>query len=261
MACGLPIKEFYRPGADADKSTYSIETQIEEGKRYKVYIRGRFLVLDIDRNHADGGDGLLNLYRHLENIGKPKTLLPAYMADIGKGRFPFYTQTPSGGLHLYFRYVGKYITGSLAPDVELKNLQVSAGWKPGAGHTPRPYILHGEIEDAPLLPAFILEKITPLKADGPGRDSPAYRPSWAEKKGSGAWGRPSWALIVEWTDKDNRAGAGRNNRAYSLALHAATHDWPKEDTLQNLENEPSIEGLPYAEIKSVVNSAYKKGNR
>jgi hypothetical protein len=244
-AHGLPIKEFYKPGADADATTYSVETPTEQGKRYKVYIRGRFLVLDIDRNHQNGGDGLAALYKHLESIGKPRVLLPAFMRDIDQGSFPFYTQTPSGGLHLYFRYNGRYVTGSLAPDVELKNLQVSTGWKEG-----KPYILCGEIGNAPLLPAFILEKITPPKPEGIG-----YRPSWQEKK---EWGRPSWALIGEWTDKDNKAGAGRNNRAYSLALHAASHDWSKEDTFAALQAEPSIDGLPIAEIRSAVNSAYKR---
>jgi hypothetical protein len=244
-AHGLPIKEFYKPGADADAATYTTETPTEEGKRYKVYIRGRFLVLDIDCNHRSGGDGLENLYRHLESIGKPRALLPAFMRDIDHGRFPFHVQTPSGGLHLYFKYTGRYITGSLAPDVELKNLQVSAGWKEG-----KPYILSGNIEDAPLLPAFILEKIMPLKME-----CPDYRPSWQEKK---EWGRPSWVLIIEWTDKDNKAGAGRNNRAYSLALHAATHSWDQADTLTALEAEPSIDGLPLSEITSAVDSAYKR---
>jgi hypothetical protein len=63
---------------------------------------------------------------------------------------------------------------------------------------------------------------------------------------------------VAWTDKDNRAGAGRNNRAYSLALHAASHDWSEEDTLTALQAEPSIGDLPVSEITSVVNSAYKR---
>lgn len=130
-AHGLPIKEFYQPGADADAATYSAAVPITQGKRYKVYIRGRFLVLDIDRNHHNGGDGLAALYKHLESIGKPRALLPAFMQNIDQGQFPFYTQTPSGGLHLYFKYTGPYVTGSLAPDVELKNLQVSAGWKEG----------------------------------------------------------------------------------------------------------------------------------
>jgi hypothetical protein len=244
-ANSLPIKEFYQPGADADAATYSLETLTEQGKRYKVYIRGRFLVLDIDRNHKDGGDGLVALYKHLENIGKPRAMLPTFMRDIDRERFPFYTQTPSGGMHLYFKYTGHYITGSLAPNVEVKNLQVSAGWKAG-----KPYILHGNIEDAPLLPAFILEKITPPKGE-----PPSYHPSWQEKK---VWGRPAWSLIVAWTDKDNRAGAGRNNRAYSLALHAASHEWPKEDTLAALQAEPSIGDLPVSEITSAVNSAYKR---
>jgi hypothetical protein len=100
------------------------------------------------------------------------------------------------------------------------------------------------------VPAFIWAKITPPKTE-----APHYRPSWQEKK---TRGRPAWGLIVEWTDKDNRAGAGRNNRAYSLALHAASHDWNKEDTLTALQSEPSIGDLPVSEIKSAVDSAYKK---
>jgi hypothetical protein len=253
-AHGLALKDFYTPGADADAANYSTAQTFTEGRRYKLYIRGRFLVLDIDRNHKDGEDGLANLYRHLESIGKPRALLPAYMQDIDKGLFPFYTATPSGGMHLFFRYNGPYIVGSLAPAVDLKNLQVSAGWKVSSQTgKPAPYVLHGEIENAPLLPAFILEKITPPQAE-----PPAYRPSWEEKK---VYGRPTWELVKEWTDKDNRGGGGRNNLAYSLALHAANHGWPQADTLTALENEPSIDGLPFSEIRSAVNSAYKRSHK
>jgi hypothetical protein len=254
-AHSVPVKPFYTPGADADARTYSAETPLEAGKRYKVYIRGRFLVLDIDRNHKDGGDGVKNLYKHLESIGKPRPLLPAFMQDLENGVFPFYMETPHGGLHLYFRYTGPYVVGSLAPDVELKNLQVSAGYKlfPGSGGQLKPYILHGNIEDAPLLPAFILEKIFP-----PAAAQPVYKPSWQEKKDF-SHSRPSWALIVEWTDKDSfKAGAGRNNRAYSLALHAANHGWDKQDALEALQHEPSIGDLPQREITSAVNSAYRR---
>jgi hypothetical protein len=249
-AHGLPIKDFYKPGADADKANYSTAEPIEPGRRYKVFIRGRFLCLDIDRNHKDGKDGIAELYAHLETIGEPRELLPACLKDIDRGSFPFFTETPSGGLHLWFKYAGPYVTGTLAPDVELKNLQVSAGWKEHNGK-PAPYILHGDIEAAPVLPAFILAKITPPKA----ASAPPYRPPWQEKK---EYGRASWALIVTWTDQDGRGGAGRNNRAYSLALHAKSHDWPQADTLAALQNEPSIEGLPFREIQTAVKSAYRE---
>jgi hypothetical protein len=234
-AHGLPLKPFYTPGADADPATYSASPAFEQGKRYKVFIRGRYLVLDIDRNHKDGVDGVSQLYAYLESVGKPRALLPSYLVDIDKGSFPFYTETPSGGLHLWFKYSGPYVVGSLAPAVELKNLQVSAGWKffPDSTGQPKPYILHGGLEAVPRLPAFILARITPPKAPEP----PAYRPSWQEKR---EYGRPTWELITQWTDKDGRGTEGRNSRAYSLALHAANHGWPQGETQNALENEPRI---------------------
>ncbi|MDR0390000.1 MAG: bifunctional DNA primase/polymerase [Spirochaetaceae bacterium] len=244
-AHGIPIKDFYKPGADADVKTYSVATPLVQGKRYKAYIRGSFLCLDLDRGHKDGGDGVANLYRQLESMGKPHALLPAYLKDIDRGTFPFYTKTPSGGYHLFFKYPGPYITGTLAPDVEILTLRVSAGWKDG-----KPYILHGNLDTAPHVPAFIIDAIKPPQAR-----TPKYRPYTPEKK---EWSRPSWALITEWTDRDRRAGAGRNNRAYSLALHAASHDWPQAETLAALQSDLSIDGLPQAEIQTAVNSAYKR---
>jgi hypothetical protein len=242
---GLPIKDFFKSGADADATTYSTKTPIEPGKWYKVFIRGRFLCLDIDRNHKDGEDGIANLYRQLERIGKPRALLPDYMRDIERGSFPFFTQTPNGGLHLFFKYTGNYITDSFTTAVECKNLQISAGWKDGT-----PYVLHGDIEAAPPLPLFIRAAIQP-----PQKKPPEYRPYRQEKK---EWGRPSWNKIIEWTDKDGRGSGGRNEYAYSLALHAASHDWPENETLDALRGEPYLDGLPEKELKTAVQSAYKR---
>jgi hypothetical protein len=242
---GVPIKDFYKPGADADVKTYSTATPIEQGKRYKAFIRGRFLCLDLDRGHKDGGDGVANLYSRFESLGKPRALLPPYLKDIDGGSFPFYTKTPSGGYHLFFKYPGLYVTGTLAKGVEIKTLQVSVGWKDG-----KPYVLHGNLDATPHVPAFIIDAIKP-----PQTHDPEYRPYTSEKK---EWGRPTWTLIREWTEKDGRAGAGRNNRAYSLALHAATHDWPQAETLAALQSEPNIDGLSQAEIQTAVNSAYKR---
>lgn len=239
----IPLKDFYKPGADANANTYSTATPIEQGKRYKAYIRGRFLCLDIDRGHKSGVDGVANLYNLFESMEKPRHLLPPYLRDIDRGNFPFYTKTPNGGYHLFFKYCGPYVTGMLAEGVEVKNLQVSAGWKDR-----KPYILYGELEKAPYVPAFIIDAIIP-----PQTHIKEYRPYTPEKK---EWGRPSWALITEWTDKDGRAGAGRNNRAYSLACHAATHKWSQAETLAALQSDSSIDGLPQKEIQSAVNSAY-----
>ena len=244
---GVPIKDFYKPGADADVKTYSTATPIEQGKRYKAFIRGRFLCLDLDRGHKDGGDGVANLYSRFERLGKPRALLPPYLKDIDGGSFPFYTKTPSGGYHLFFKYPGLYVTGTLAKGVEIKTLQVSVGWKDG-----KPYVLHGHMSAAPLLYDFIEKRLPKPRSPA----EPHFTPLGKNKEkfeGATAWGK-----IVEWTDADGKGSAGRNEWAYSAALHAKTHNWNQSDTLGALQRESRIEGLPETEIISAVNSAWRK---
>ena len=212
-----------------------------------------FLCLDIDRGHADGIDGLKELYTFFDSIGKTRENLPPVLRYLPES-FPCYVTTPSGGFHLYFKYTGPKSWGLFAGvrGVEIKHMKPGLT-APGSRKPSGEYTLYGELENAPLLPAFIKNRLTLPKEErpagyiGPGREKKKY-------------GAASWEKIREWVDADSAGGfAGRNARAFAFAVKARTHGWEKTDTLRALRGEPSVEGLPETEYITVVNSAYAKG--
>jgi hypothetical protein len=58
------------------------------------------VVIDIDRGHSNGEDGVENFYKWLEEVGIYRPDLPSFLQDIKT--YPCYVSTPSGGLHVYF---------------------------------------------------------------------------------------------------------------------------------------------------------------
>jgi hypothetical protein len=208
-----------------------------------------FFCLDIDVKN--GKNGIADFYQILESWGKPREKLPAALREL-PGSFPCYVETPSGGLHIYFKYRGP-TTGKLLSknyeSVEIKyggrTITIPGSRKPGGE-----YILHGSLDNAPELYGFITDNLP-----RPEKEPKKYIPMGKEKK---QW-ETTWSKICEFTDIDGQAGAGRNNRAYSLALHAKTHGWSEADTLDALKGEPSISGLPVTEIITAVQSAFRKG--
>jgi hypothetical protein len=209
------------------------------------------LCLDIDRKN--GKDGIEEFYAWAEKTaGKPRHLLPAIFRDI-PASFPVFVETPSGGVHLYFRYSGGKPRGKLlspdTPAVEIK--QGPPGLtSPGSYKNGKPYILRGDIGQAPPLPAFILAEIEPQKAK-----TAAYVPRAETKK---EWGKPSWDKIREWTEADG-AGAGRNDRAFNLARHARNHGYTESETMASMRGETYLDGLPEKEIETAVHSAFSRG--
>jgi hypothetical protein len=252
---GIGIKHWYDRSLDNDAANYSLDPTLwRYGERYKAFIRRRFFVLDIDRKPADiaadpeHGDGLRNFEAFLTRIGKPPALRPQALRNIAAGSFPCYVTTPSNGLHLYFKYAGPPVKGILATHVEIKTWTITA---PGSFKDGKPYRLHGSMSDAPPLYSFgfILDAF-PKPKEAPVKQ---FRPLQEKKD----WGLPSREQLVKWTDADGRGTAGRNEWTYSFALHAKSHRWDKTNTLEALENEPRISGLPEQEIISAVESAYR----
>jgi hypothetical protein len=105
LAAGIGIKEFFAKSKDNDPAAYTADIQAvkaaweRRARRFKAFVRGRFLAIDIDR-HPGKADGLETFYRLF-----PRETLPEELKDI-PGSFPCYVLTPSGGYHLYFRYDG-----------------------------------------------------------------------------------------------------------------------------------------------------------
>jgi hypothetical protein len=154
---------------------------------------------------------------------------------------------------LYFKYRGPKSWGLFANvrGVEIKHMKPGLT-APGSRKSAGEYVLYGGLDAAPLLPAFIKNRLTLPKEERP----PGYIGSGREKK---KYGAASWEKIREWVDTDG-SYAGRNARAFAFAVKARTHGWEKSDTLRALHMEPSIEGLPETEYISVVDSAYTKGS-
>jgi hypothetical protein len=207
------------------------------------------LCLDIDRKN--GKDGIEEFYLWAEQAGKPRHLLPRNLQDMPHN-FPCHVSTPSGGYHLYFSYQGaKLQKKPLSPGTPAVEIIHGAPGlvSPGSHKNGLPYILHGEIENAPPFPAFILASIEP-----PGQTAAVYIPHAPCKK---EWGKPSWDKIREWTEIDG-TGAGRNDRAFNLARHARNHGYTEAETLEAMRWEPSLDNLPEKERISAVQSAFSK---
>jgi hypothetical protein len=213
---------------------------------YFIPANSGLLCLDIDRK-----DGIVELYAWAERTGKPGHLLPRFLQDL-PANFPCYVQTPSGGLHLYFSYSGgKVQRKTLSPEtpgVEIKH-GAPGLTAPGSYKNGTPYILYGDLETAPPLPAFILAAI-----ELPKPQAAVYIPQPQRKK---AWGKPAWDKIREWTEMDG-TGAGRNDRAFHLACHARNHGYTEAETVDALRGEPCLDGLQVKEIETAVHSAFSK---
>ncbi|MDR1107230.1 MAG: bifunctional DNA primase/polymerase, partial [Treponema sp.] len=160
LAAGIGIKEFFAKSRDNDPAAYTTDVQKiaslwnEGQRRFKAFIYGRFLAVDIDR-HPGKADGLENFYKLFL-----REILPEELRNLPES-FPCYTQTPSGGFHLYFRYEDPELKlRELAPGIEIKEWQITT---PGSRRENGDYILHGEFADAPPLYGLILDVIEDSK--------------------------------------------------------------------------------------------------
>lgn len=117
-------------------------------RKYGTYVKdNNHVLIDLDRNHKDGADGVKSFYDycHKENIYIPP------WEEIT------HVKTPSGGLHLYFRYTGKKVFKSKAflpgVDIKYKGIGYIGSKKNGS------YRLYGDMGNTPILPVQLVERI------------------------------------------------------------------------------------------------------
>ena len=172
MPC-VPVEDDpkrYRPIVGKDKWDSTATSDIDRIKKYQdgtlwpnvtvclfrfIPSEAGLLCLDIDKNHSDGADGEANFYRLLRARGYDP--LPLMLRDLRA--FPVRVETPNGGLHLYFSYNGQAIKkAKLAEGIEVFHVDplTAAGSRKESGE----YVLYGELDNAPPLPAELLEIIT-----------------------------------------------------------------------------------------------------
>ena len=209
--------------------------------------------LDLDRGHDDGGDGLASF---LELFKREGQLLPAYFADLENGSFPAWTRTPSGGLHLYFKYRGarRYPHQYLAPDVEAFHTG-NALTAPGSAKASGAYVFTGDLDAAPILPPIIERRLTPAPSSSAAA---APRPVFTFVLDRRP-GPPPLELIAQWARDDGRHGGSRNRLCFEIARRAARdgYDYSAAAVKDFIRGLPDVAGLPEREIDTAVNSAFK----
>ncbi|GHT43698.1 hypothetical protein AGMMS49921_12210 [Endomicrobiia bacterium] len=118
-----------------------------------------YLIIDIDRNHADGIDGLELFYTFFEKIGKTRDTMPQAMQNIERGSFPCFLSTPSGGFYLYFKFNQDVKVKTTLDAKGIDILYTKQAAAAGSIKLKGEYILHGKLTDAPILYGFIKKHI------------------------------------------------------------------------------------------------------
>ncbi len=204
---------------------------IARKRRFKAIIRGRFFALDIDRKPGKP-DGLKIFYQMF-----PRETLPAELQEL-PGTFPCYTQTPSGGFHLFFRYEGAELKlRELAPTIEIKEWQITA---PGSHKENGEYILHGELNKAPPLYGLIIDAIEKIKRKKEQTKAERSRPRAAAD-------RPTRFTTPRITLDDLASEAvsaysGHHDRQVSFAGKACRCNFSGAEALSFAQSRPDIFG-------------------
>ena len=239
IAAGIGIKPFWAKGGDNDPDAYTTDTQqiaamwTDGVRRFKAFVRGKFLVIDIDRKPGKP-DGLKTFY-----LLFPKKNLPAELRDLPDS-FPCYTKSPSNGFHLFFKYEGPELKlRELAPGVEIKEWQITC---PGSRKENGEYVLHGELNDAPPLYGLIIDAIEETKQKKEQARAERSRP-----KVNAAADRPMRFKKPRIT-LDDLAGeavaayAGNHDRQVSFAGKAFRFKFSRSDALAYVKSRPDIFG-------------------
>jgi len=251
---GLGIKFFFAKGADSDPGAYTTDlTKIaafwkNEQRYFKAFIRGRFVVIDIDRKPGKP-DGLETFYRLF-----PRETLPEELRNLPTS-FPCYVKTPSNapsnGFHLYFRYEGPELKlGELAPSVEIKETQITC---PGSRREDNgEYILYGELSNAPPLYGLLIDAIEVRKEAkkeerAPKKNKAAAHPAQFEKPR---------ITLDDLADEAIAAYAGHHDRQVSFSGRACRCKFSGAETVNYVKSRPDIFGND-ADTEGVIKSVFK----
>lgn len=159
--------------------------------------KNNLFVIDIDRGntHANKSDGISNFMQLIENAGLGNRNCFIHFPE----NFPCYTQTPNGGLHLYFK--DSYITHETAgrfdsnilksKNIEMKyNTKVTAA---GSVLNGREYVMRGKLNAVQNITLDILDALIKEKPK-----KTQYR--HFEKKAGGKWNDTPEGIISKATE-------------------------------------------------------------
>jgi hypothetical protein len=254
VAAGIGIKPFFAVSKDNDPSAYTSDLGKiaamwnDDQRRFKAFIRGRFLALDIDRKPGKP-DGLETFYRIF-----PRETLPAELQEL-PGSFPCYVQTPSGGFHLYFKYEGPEVNlRELAQGIEIKEWQITC---PGSRRENNgEYILYGELNKAPPLYGLIIDAIEETK-----RRKEQAKAERSKSRKKAAADRPVQFTQPRFTLDDLAqeavaANAGHHDRQVSFAGRACRCKFSGADALAYVKSRSDIFGND-SDTENTILSVYR----
>ena len=200
----------------------------------------------------DAKEGKENGLKELLKVFDPQTL-PDELTDI-EGNFPFYVETPNNGYHLYFKYTGPPIKGTkLFPGIETKHGSPGLT-SPGSTKEGKPYILHGELKDAPPLFGLILDCI---------QKRGLIKTETKEPPQKAAADRVTKSPARAWTDKPRitmdglaaETSGGNHDRQVQFAGKCCRCKFSFADCLSYVKANPVIFGSG-ADTESTIKSVY-----
>jgi len=253
IAARTGIKFFFVNSEDNNPAAYTTDLQEITGlwnqgkRRFKAFIRGRFLVIDVDRKPGKA-DGLETFYRLF-----PRQTLPAELLNLPEA-FPRYVTTPSGGFHLYFKYTGPELKlRELAPGVEVKEWQITA---PGSCCEKGDYILHGELNNAPPLYGLIVDAIEAAKRKKEREKEERQKPKSRTRAAADMQFTQSRITLDDLAHEAVAAYAGNHDRQVSFAGRACRCKFSGADTLSYVKSRADIFGND-PDTDNTILSVYK----
>ena len=217
-------------------SLQGLKYWIDNGIEQFIFIpkEAGFLCFDLDRNHADGADGVSNFYSWLKENGLEQ--IPIFK-NLDGGSFPTYTTTASGGLHLYFKCTANLKTFAIiAPGVEIKynGLNITAG---GSVKNGKAYSLHGELNKAPIIPAPLLLKLSKVLSKEPPKQTPRpYGNKYQAREKRGF----TIDQLLDFARQDSEGGS--HNIILQMAGRLKRAGYSEADTIAIIEATPEHQG-------------------
>jgi hypothetical protein len=253
LAAGVGIKPFFAKSKDNDPAAYTADLKkaaelwSEGQRRFKAFIRGHFLVVDIDRKSGKP-DGLEAFYRLFS-----RETLPAELQEL-PGSFPCYVQTPSSGFHLYFRYEGPELNlRELAPGIEIKEWQITC---PGSRRENGEYVLHGELDKAPPLYGLITDAIENTKRKKEQAKAEHSRPRTKAAADRPVQYKKPRITLDDLAGEATDAHAGNHDRQVSFAGRAFRCKFSGAETLAYVKSRPDIFGND-ADTENTILSVFR----
>ncbi len=215
------------------------------------------LILDLDRGntHANQADGIENFTRLVQSAtlnGKLKGYFENFPAN-----FPCYTQTPSGGIHLYFK--ASYITPEIKQSFETarlkgQNIEIKYNDKVTAAGSIRngnKYTMHGNFEAIPESTFDLLDLLTKEPPKPIKRQYKHYEKTDGEK-----WNATPEGII----DKANELYSGYANHDFIYKTAVLFHNAGMEKATAEryiMQTPQHLQRQNQADTQTAINSIYK----